>query len=222
MPVVILIPVLRRPHNVVPLLESIEFAGNHAYLFLASPGDEEEIAELERAGANYEVVSFPLADGDYARKINYGAQQAAKCGAEFIFTGADDLLFHEDWFDNAMAVTLPKHGVIGTNDLANPRVMEGKHSTHSIVRLSYVEEHGTVDERGKVLHEGYPHEFVDDELVWTARRRGAWVWARDSHVEHMHPHFRKVATDEIYDRHEVRMRQGRRVWDRRRTEFGLC
>ena len=218
MSVVILIPVLGRPQNVVPMLETIEFAGNHPYLFLASMGDETEIAELERAGANYAITPFVIKPGDYARKINYGFAITTE---EFIFTGADDLLFHERWFDNAMRVTRPKHGVVGTNDLGNARVMAGHHSTHSLVRRSYIDRHGTVDEKRKVLCEEYPHEFVDDELVATAKRRGAWVWAGDSIVEHLHPHWGKGPTDALYDQFEVRMRQGRRIWDRRKREFGL-
>lgn len=219
MSVVILIPVLGRPHNVVPMLETIEFAGNHPHLFLASPNDDAEIAELERAGANYLTVPFEPADGDYARKINYGTLMPVR--SDWIFTGADDLLFHEGWFEEAMRVARPKHGVVGTNDLGNPRVIAGQHSTHSLVRRSYIENHGTVDEKGKVLCEQYPHEFVDDELIWTAKRRGAWVWAGDSIVEHLHPHWGKNPTDALYDRFDTRMRQGRRIWDRRRMEFKL-
>jgi hypothetical protein len=46
--------------------------------------------------------------------------------------------------------------------------MAGRHSTHSLVTRDYVERFGTIDEAGVVLHEGYPHEFVDDEFVQTA------------------------------------------------------
>lgn len=218
MSVVLLIPVLDRPHNVEPLLETIEFGGGHRALFLSSPGDTAEQAELDRCGAEWLEVPFAPEDGDYQRKINWGA---ARTMEDWVFTGADDLLFHERWFENAMAHVKNTTGVIGTNDLANPRVMEGKHSTHSLVRRTYIEKYGTVDEKGKVLHEGYAHEHCDDELVATARRRGAWVFAADSHVEHLHPHFRAVATDAIYGDFERRMRIGRRIWDQRRQKFGL-
>jgi len=65
--------------------------------------------------------------------------------------------------------------------------MRGRHATHPLVRRSYVEEHGTIDEPGKVLHEGYDHQWVDNELVETAKARGAWAFAKNSHVEHLHP-----------------------------------
>jgi hypothetical protein len=190
-------------------------------VFLASPGDWDEIHELHAVGANYVIVPFEQADGDYARKINWGAQLCMLMpDCEWVFTGADDLLFHEDWFEQAMKVARPHHGVIGTQDRGQPRVIAGTHSTHSLIRRSYIA-WGTVDEPNKIYHEGYPHEFVDDELVATAKRRGAWVFSPDSIVEHMHPHWGKGKTDRIYKDFDRRMRIGRRLWDRRRQEFGL-
>jgi hypothetical protein len=52
--------------------------------------------------------------------------------------------------------------------------------------------------------------------VQTAIYRNAWAFAFDSHVEHLHPAWGKAPSDEMYERQAVRMRAGRRVFNRRR------
>lgn len=62
----ILIPVLARPHRVCSLLASIESATTvpHSVLFLVSPGDDAEIAEIRAAGARHLQVPWAPAHGD--------------------------------------------------------------------------------------------------------------------------------------------------------------
>lgn len=206
---------LGRPHRVKPLLQSIAVAtpSPHRVLFVCTPGDTAVTEAIDSAGA--ERIDVPRQDrGDYARKINAGYLHTTE---PLLFLGADDLAFHVDWLERACErLADPAVGVVGTNDLGNPRVMEGKHSTHSLVTRSYADEFGTIDEPGKVLFEGYPHEFVDDELVGTARRRGAFAFAHDSHVEHLHPHWGKAPTDDLYEAQAVRLAQGRSLFQKRR------
>ena len=71
----------------------------------------------------------------------------------------------------------------------------------------YVENYGTIDEPGKILHEGYVHEFVDDELVMTARKRKAYAHAADAIVEHLHPDWGKGEMDTSYRQQKSRMRE---------------
>lgn len=211
---VVLVPVLRRPGNVVPLIESLTENTRTPcrILFLCTRGDRAEIDAVTAAGADLLEIQ-PQKRGDYAKKINAGYRHSSE---PFLFLGADDLRFHPGWLDRALdAMTDPAIGVVGTNDLGNSRVIAGEHATHSLVRRTYVDEHGTIDEPGKILHEGYPHEFVDDEFVQTARRRGAFVSCSDSVVEHLHPLWGKAPTDELYDAHHRRMLAGRRIFQRR-------
>lgn len=198
---VILIPVLRRPQNLVPLVESIREStkGDYELLFIASPGDTEEIKELEAQNQNFGVLNANFqGNGDYARKINAGFKSTE---AEWYFLGADDLEFHFGWFERAMnTYKMTKACVIGTNDLGNPYVMNGQHSTHSLVRRDYILEcGGSINEPGKILHEGYRHNYVDTELVSTAISRGAWAFSRDSIVAHKHPDWGHGPRDEVYD-----------------------
>lgn len=211
----ILVPVLRRPHRVAPLLASIEEATPqpHRVLFIASPGDTVELAAINQAGADCLVLGRPPRRGDYARKINAGHRASTE---PLLFLGADDLRFHPGWLPAALAVLAPGIGVVGTNDLGNARVMAGEHATHSLVTRTYIDTHGTIDEPGKVLHEGYPHEFVDDEFVGTAKARHAWAFAADSHVEHLHPNWGKAESDPLYAAQRERMQIGRRIYQRRR------
>lgn len=212
--VVILVPVLRRPHRVEPLLESIAAATPepHRVLFIASPGDEGELAALSTIGADVLVLDQEPAPGDYARKINAGHRASTE---PLLFLGADDLHFHPGWLERAADRLGDRVHVVGTNDLGNQSVIDGNHATHSLVTRAYVDQLGTLDEVGVVLHEGYPHEYVDVEFVETAKARGAWAFAGDSIVEHLHPHWGKAPTDELYDQFGHRMQLGRRVWRRR-------
>lgn len=195
----ILIPVLRRPKNVLPLVSSIveNTPGNYEILFIVSPGDQEETNELEVHKQNYIVMdAIYVNNGDYARKINTGFNSIE---AEWYFLGADDILFQPNWFESAMETYQQTNAsVIGTNDLGSPSVMRGEHATHSLVRRDYVLNYGTIDQPGLVLHEGYHHNYCDIELVGTAKYRKAWAFSRDSVVRHIHPDWGLAVTDDVY------------------------
>jgi glycosyltransferase involved in cell wall biosynthesis len=213
---VLLVPVLRRPRNVAPLVRSVRenTPEPHRILFLVTTGDLEEIAAIRDAGADLlEVPPYPR--GDYARKINAGYRASSE---PFLFLGADDLAFHPGWLSAALELMAdPAIGVVGTQDLApTERARTGQHATHSLVRRSYVDERGTIDRRGEVLHPGYWHEYVDDEFIETARHRGAFAFAFGSVVEHLHPSWGKAPTDELYAQQRRRMTHGRAVYARRR------
>jgi len=212
--VVILVPVLRRPHRVHPLLESL--AANtpepHRVLFLCSPDDEAEIEAVRSSGADY-LICKPWMPGDYARKINHGYHHSTE---PLIFLGADDLKFHPDWLPNALARLTETIHVVGTNDLGNKRVMAGIHSTHTLLTRVYADKHGTIDQRETILHEGYEHCFTDDEFIHTARARQMFAFAPDSIVEHLHPNWNKAEWDDVYSIADQSLQKGRRLFNRRR------
>lgn len=212
-PVAILVPLLARPHRVAPLCDSVRAAtpAPHRIVALCSPGDVAVIAEAERHADTTIVVDWPPGDGDYAKKVNAGYSMSDE---PLLFLGADDLAFHAGWLEAACARLDPGIGVVGTNDLGNRRVMRGEHATHSLVTADYAAL-GTIDEPGRILHEGYVHEYVDDELVQTARHRGAWAFAADSVVEHLHPLWGKAPSDALYDAQGDRMARSRRLYEKR-------
>jgi hypothetical protein len=162
---VILVPMLGRPHTVAPLVESIREATPGARaLFLVSPGDDHVHAAVDEVDCERLTVPFEPV-GDYARKINTGYRATTE---PLIFTGACDILFHRGWFEAAMAKLRFGVGVVGTNDLGNPRVMAGQHATHFLVTRAYANQHGTIDQPGAIFHEGYPHEYCNppEAPVW--------------------------------------------------------
>lgn len=219
--VVVIVPVLRRPHRAALVAASLEAAtpgGAARLLFVATEDDIAEIEAVKATGADLMILPGNHDQGQYSKKINYGYQQSTE---PLLFLGADDLDFHPGWLAAARAHLTDTIAVVGTNDLGNPRVMRGEHATHFLVARWYADRYGTIDRPRQVLHEGYWHETCDDELVATARHRGAWSFAMDSHVEHLHPHWHpEVPSDELYDKQHIRMVFGRQVYLSRRHMWG--
>jgi len=217
MSVAVIIPVLGRPANAQKVVDSIWAASAHdvRILFLCSPGDHEQIEAVAATGVALWIPPWPPGPGDYARKINLGFKMTED---EFVFTAADDLKFHPGW--DTAAVELAKEtgrGVIGTNDLGNPSVKMGRHSTHSLVRRAYIEKQGGAwGERGTVYHAGYDHQCVDNELVEVARARDEWAFCWDSVVEHLHPLWGKSEKDATYEKALANGRADIRLFNERR------
>ncbi len=166
---VVLVPMLGRAHRVAPVLDSL--TGNPAgadVLFLLSPHDHAVRDAVERCRGQALLVPYN-ARGDYARKINRGI---AETHTRYVFTAADDLRFHPGWFEAAHAYMSKNVAVVGTNDLANQR--GGTHATHFLVARWYVEQHGTIDEPGKLMFDGYVHEFCDDGADRSSPSSSRW------------------------------------------------
>jgi hypothetical protein len=194
----ILIPVLRRPQNAQKVVDSIRRSTMSEYriLFICSPRDMPQIDACSQTGAHVLLTDWNPGPGDYARKINLGY---AAGDSEWVFQGADDVIFHPNW--DVAAIWASRNGkrVIGTNDLHNPGVRRGKHSTHTLIMRSYVEERpATADESDPVLFEGYDHQYVDMELVMVAKQRNEFQMAKNAIVEHFHPHWGNAASDPTY------------------------
>jgi len=209
--IVILVPVLRRPHRIRPLLDSIDRATPepHRVCFIPSPDDLPEKEAIREAGG--EIL---LEDGGgYARKINRAASATEE---PLLFLAADDLHFHPGWLAEAKRLLTEGIGVVATNDLCNPRTMRGELATHPLVTRDYVEL-GTIDEPGKLMHESYPHEYADAELTETAKHRKAFAYAPNAIVEHLHPDAGKAPTDALYAARPERMRTGQRIFRTRRA-----
>jgi hypothetical protein len=195
----ILVPVLNRPQNAVKVARSLEVTKEpYRLLFICSPGDFKQIAACN-AIAETLIVDWKPGKGDFARKINEGFRRTEQ---EWIFQGADDVIFGQDWDLHALKQAERKHKrVIGTNDLHNPSVKRGKHSTHTLFARSYIEERpATVDESDPVFWEGYDHQYTDLEFVEVAKRRGEWAFSRQSFVEHFHPHWGNAERDQTYSK----------------------
>ena len=204
----VVVPVLGRPQNAQPLVESIRASTTVPYTitFVCSPHDlAEQNACAETALSGDDDIEVIIAQwesgpGDFAKKTNYGF---ALTHGEWVMLGADDLTFTDGWDKAALAVGEKGFGVVGTNDCRNPLVIRGRHATHSLVSRRYISEVGGTfsDGAGVVYSEAYSHQAVDNELVAAARGRNEWAFAHDSVVIHNHPIYDKtVAMDDTYRR----------------------
>lgn len=218
--IAVLVPVLGRPKQCAEVFASVASASvePHRVLFLCSPDDFDATVACYETGADVITVPWDPGVGDWARKINYGLELTTEA---YVLCGATDLCFHAGWDIAALRVAGEGFGVVGTNDLGNATVMRGLHSTHPLCARRYAQEWGTIDEQGKLLHEGYAHQWVDTELVETAKVRGQWAFARDSVVEHLHPFWKKGTMDATYEKalstsHEDHrlFAQRRRIWEK--------
>jgi hypothetical protein len=189
----VIVPVLGRPQNARPFMETLRASTGMAHVVAVTSEDEDADAWTE-AGALVRMTDEP----SFACKVNAALDRT---DTPWIFITGDDVRFHPGWLDHAQHVgNLQKVGVVGTNDLGNPRVMAGEHATHLLIRRSYIDEVGASwDGPGLVCHEGYRHWYVDDEIVTAAKLRGEWGMALGSFVEHLHPIWDKGETDATYE-----------------------
>ncbi len=203
--VAILVPVLARPANVRPLLESIAESTPEPYrvLFIADPHDEAEHFAIAEMGG------WMIAPGgSYASKINAGV---AATDEGLILLAADDVRMHPGWLEAAVAEIDKGAQVVGLNDL---RPRDGDHATHFLVTREYCER-GTIDGHPGVLHEGYIHNWPDRELIETACRRGVYAYSREAVVEHRHVLDGKAPMDSTYEKGQASFRQDARLFRRR-------
>ena len=199
MSIAVIVPVLGRPHNAAKVAHSLERSGaterGATLYFICSAGDTRQIAACLDTGC-ITLVRIGSPRGEWSAKINWALRQTTE---DWLLLGADDLFFHDGWDSEALRVAAETGaGVVGTNDLGNPYVKRGDLATHALVARWYAEQHGTIDQPGQILHEGYYHNWVDAELTETAKARGLFAFAKHSVVEHNHPHWGKAEMDDTY------------------------
>lgn len=231
----VLVPVLNRPARALPLAEALLASAGIVSLelvFLMTSGDVEQRVACEAAASMLNeglgvgpvscqivTVPWPVIRGDYARKINYGLWRTR---APYVLCAADDVRFGDGWADIAVDVARTTGMCfIATNDNANPSVKAGEHATHPLVCREYAIECGTVDAPGLIYHEGYWHQFVDNEATETAKWRDCFAAAADSVVQHMHPIYqlpgeKRVELDDTYRLGQAHRDEDSTLWRQRR------
>lgn len=191
MKVVIVIPTLDRAQLLDRLVSSIRATtidGEYRLLFVVDNADRATSAKVVELGAD-----LVFCDGTLPVKTNAGVRATTESA---ICLANDDVVFHDGWLDPAVAA-LEHHAVVGLNDLSP---MAAERSTQWLLRRSYVEDPGAAwGEPGNAMHEGYWHNFVDDELVGLAKHRGTYVYEPTSIVEHLHPSWGKAEIDSTYE-----------------------
>lgn len=194
--VAVIVPAMRRPHNVTPLVESLKATPEATAYFVCDPDDHAEIEAVKNAGAN---VIISDRGHTYPIKANVGYEHTSE---PWIFLCGDDVEFTPGWLDAARPLS-DRFDVIGTNDAAdghgNRLVQDGKHADHFLVRRSYIDTYGaSLDGPGVLCCEEYNHFFVDYELVKLARARGVFAPCLTSVVIHNHPGLGRGLADLVY------------------------
>jgi hypothetical protein len=198
----ILVPVLGRPSRVTPFLDAVESTvPGSRVLFLADQGDADEIAviqaeQMSRGGMMVELAECFDGEG-YAAKINRGVRLTSE---SVLFLAADDLEPLKGWLREARLPMVEGDAeVVGLNDLIPRRRHRAEHATHFLMSRAYAEL-PAIDGSEGPMFTGYGHEKVDDELIATARARGAYAYAPDAHVKHLHPDIGTAEWDETYEK----------------------
>lgn len=166
------------------------------------------------------VDRYPTDMGTFAQKINVGF---ARTDSPWVFVVGDDVFFHHGWLDQAMHTARETgKSVIGTNDMGNPTVAEGRHATHFFLRREYVlHSGGGWDGPGVVAHEGYRHWYVDNEIIAAAKERGEWAPCLDALVEHMHPYWDRARMDDVYRIGEAHSDRDRELYEQRAEQHEI-
>lgn len=208
----VLVPVLNRPWQAIPFMQTVDDPRMRV-IVIAEPSDGDTITAWIQAGAH--VVVHPTAR-TFAQKVNVGFKEGT--GSYVVLVG-DDARFTPGWLDAALAVaSATRAAVIGTNDQVSRRCTNGTHSPHPMIRRTYVDHVGASwDGPGIVCHEGYAHNYVDDEITCAAKQRGVWAFAKDSVIRHLHPVWGTAPTDDTYKRGQRLIDTDRRLFMQRRT-----
>lgn len=192
--IAVIIPAMRRPKNVAPLMRSLEASTDRATAyFVCDHQDTDQIRAVLATDAQF-LINWS-SNKTFATKCNLGYRETEEPWLLFV---GDDVHFHPGWVEAALAAG-ERGAFVSTNDMGNPRVLAGRHATHPMVARWWLDQHGASwDGPATVCHEGYHHWYVDDEWTSVATSAGQFVYAEDAKVEHMHPVWDKAESDEIY------------------------
>jgi hypothetical protein len=215
----VLVPVLGRPQNARPVLESLRSTSDAELVFIVTANDLEELDACRMAvtldrGSSRTLVVEEWRSHDYPKKMNHAYGETI---SDWVLLGSDDITFEPGWQDELLrAARATGKSVIGTNDKANRLVMKGIFSTHALVSRAYVEEQGgCLEGPGHLVSEVYEHNFPDRELAALAQSRDEWVFAPRAVIRHRHPAFGTAPQDATYEKgREHFLEDQARFWER--------
>lgn len=195
--VAVLVPTIR-PDSVARVVDDLFATPDAAHVdlvFICETHDQATRLAVARQMTADAAIKLVLNEGarNYAGAINTGLKRTWH---KYLFIGSDDLHFHPGWLPPLLEGA-EQYGLIGTNDGHNPDVLAGRHATHYLVTREYAVT-GCVDAPGRLLHEGYLHNYTDTEAVQTAMARGQYLHRGDSIVEHLHPNYGLADVDDAY------------------------
>jgi len=215
----VIVPVLGRPQNAAPFMESLRASGAELAKVYAIVDFDDAATEDAWADAGAATIRFYDENrhpGTFAEKVNLAYKVTNE---PWLFLVGDDVRFQPGWLDHAQHAARDGAHVIGTNDLHNPLVTSGETATHLLIRRNYIDERGASWDGPKVVcHEGYRHNFPDNEIVTVAKQRDVWVFAKHSEVEHLHPLWGGAEPDDTYKLGASFYEQDEKLFEQRKAE----
>lgn len=216
----VVVPTIGRAYRLADLAANIKRATHmpHRVVFVTEAHDTDTIETVRSLGLE-PVIN--MRTENYAGAVNTAYEQS---DADYLFAGADDLIWHDGWDTSCLQLFDDWFGVVGTNDLLNPYVLAGSHSTHHLVARWYLDDiGGVVDEGpGSFLPECYDHNFTDTEFIGTAKMRARFRPCLDSIVEHLHVTTGRAPADETHQRSVRAFAEDSALYDERRDLwFGI-
>ena len=165
-----------RPHLIPGLIANLrETTRDNSVRILWTVDDAESKRILDEAGEE----AYLTAGSTAIAKINAMAVLTSLSGEPYFYWGADDTKLVQGWLDNALTVVKENNGVVGLND------GHGCYDTQIISR-DYINEYGTIESPGLVMHPGYKHYCCEVELFQTAKMRRRLGYASNEIVIHNH------------------------------------
>ena len=197
----VLIPAMR-PHLFEGLAQGIETTAGpaKAYFMVGTPEGEKECSRLG-------VSWFRDEGGTWGERLNYMAQHTTE---PYLFLGADDVIFHPTWLNEAQAKMGENDGIVFVADRQNPS------GTLALVSRMYLNQwSGCLDQPDVLIHPGYHHNFSECELreVGNVRKR-CWLQHMAT-VEHVHWLTGRAEKDEVYELGQSRWDDDERLFRER-------
>lgn len=196
LPLAILVPSLDRPQRLDETIRHIHTNTplDHRILFCVSDDYSKEI--LTDKGEWF-LDDSDSDDRRYVTRMNKLVRHIGD--AQSVFFGSDDVIHQPGWLEAGLE-QMQHAAVVVVNDLHNAS------GTQALMRADYLSL-AVFDAPGDAFHHGYLHNFADNEQHFTAFKRGQYIRAMDSIVEHLHPLFR-AANSIPWDKTYVHAQEG--------------
>lgn len=177
----VIVPTVNRHGMLAALVENIHDTTHtpHTVYLVMEYWDADSI---ETAGP-LDTVDVIGQYGSNAAAVNAGYWASNELFAAIV---NDDCRFVDGWDVRALAHFSPTVHIVGINQ------GDGRCTSFSMVRRSYIEEHSGVFDRPNTLYHEYVSQYPDTEFAEYAQHRGVWADAPDSVIEHVHWVFGKA------------------------------
>ena len=125
-------------------------------------------------------------------------------------------MFEKGWLEGLMGGAGKGYGVVGANDGYNPM------ATNFLIKREYIEKQsGCIDTPGVIFYPKYQHNFVDVELLATAKKRNQYVQVVNAKVTHHHWRKDPSKYDKTYQWADERVEKDMYTWHERKKKFNL-